>query len=517
VRRAALVLAPALFVAILLSPMPGLEPRAHRLAAVMAAVVVLWVTEALPMPVTALLGVAACVPLEIAPAKEAFAPFADPIMFLFIGSFILARAVFIHGLDRRFAFTVLSLRWVGARPSRILLAYGAVTAFISAWISNTATTAMMFPIGLSILAFLLEGNRTAGAPIDRRYATGMMLMTSFAASIGGLATPIGTPPNLIGMGFIRKELGVELPFLDWTLIGAPVVLCLFIILFFYLNFFCRAGVKEIQGSAEMLRREMEQLGPLTTGQRSALAAFLITATLWIVPGVIAVAWGEGSAAYQTWMRCLPEGVVAILGAVLLFLLPGGGGRRAMTWDEAVKIDWGVVLLYGGGFALGTLSSQTGLASALGREITRVLPVTQGFGLLVVSTVIAAIVSEVTSNTASARAGARRDDGIEPRLHAPCIDALQRDRVRLRPRAPYAHDALRRAPRRRRSCRGRYPGAGPRPHHPLKARAALRRAPSSPPRTERPEQGAAYPPSVFLKSSSGPKPHWKPLALPGSLG
>ena len=428
-RRAALLLAPALFVAILLSPMPGLEPKAHRLAAVMAAVVVLWVTEALPMPVTALLGVAVCVPLEVAPAKEAFAPFADPIMFLFIGSFILARALFIHGLDRRLAFTVLSLRWVGARPGRILLAFGAVTAFISAWISNTATTAMMFPIGLSILAFLLEGNRATGAPIDRRYATGMMLMTSFAASIGGLATPIGTPPNLIGMGFIRKELGVDLPFLNWTLIGAPVVLCLFIVLFLYLNFFCRAGVKEIPGSAEMLRSEREQLGPLTTGQRSALAAFLLTALLWIAPGIVAVLpppLGEDSAAYKALARCLPEGVVAILGAVLLFLLPGGGGRRAMTWDEAAKIDWGVVLLYGGGFALGTLSSQTGLAAAVGTEITRVLPVTQGFGLLVVATVVAALVSEVTSNTASANivvpvviavARAAGVDPLEPALGA----------------------------------------------------------------------------------------------------
>src|SRR3954471_1615520 len=136
--------------------MAGLSVAAHRLAAVLAAVVVLWVTEALPLPVTALLGAAACVVLQVAPAKEVFAPFADPLMFLFIGSFILARAIFLHGLDRRLAFGVLSMRGVGARPTRILIAFGAVTAFISAWISNTATTAMMFAIGLSILSFLFE-------------------------------------------------------------------------------------------------------------------------------------------------------------------------------------------------------------------------------------------------------------------------------------------------------------------------------------------------------------------------
>ena len=148
------VLAPAAFAGLLALPLPGLTPEAHRLAAVLAAVVVLWVTEALPLPVTALLGASACVLLQVAPAKEVFAPFADPLMFLFIGAFILARGIFLHGLDRRLAYAVLSLPWVGARPGRILLAFGAATALISAWISNTATTAMMFGIGMSILAAL---------------------------------------------------------------------------------------------------------------------------------------------------------------------------------------------------------------------------------------------------------------------------------------------------------------------------------------------------------------------------
>ena len=171
----------------------------------LGAVVVLWVTEALPLAVTALLGASVCVLLQVAPAKEVFAPFADPLMFLFIGAFILSRAIFLHGLDRRVAYAVLSLPWVGARPSRILLAFGAVTAFISWWISNTATTAMMFGIGLSILAALRAPGTSA--TIDPRYATGLMLMTSFAASIGGLATPVGTPPNVIGLGFIRSQIG----------------------------------------------------------------------------------------------------------------------------------------------------------------------------------------------------------------------------------------------------------------------------------------------------------------------
>ncbi|MDX6269526.1 MAG: solute carrier family 13 (sodium-dependent dicarboxylate transporter), er 2/3/5 [Acidobacteriota bacterium] len=403
VRRAAgFVLAPAVFILLLLLPLPALKPEAHRLAAVMAAVVILWVTEALPLPATALAGAAACVVLRVAPARDVFAPFADPLMFLFIGSFIIARAIFLHRLDRRLAFGVLSIKWVGARPGRILVAFGAVTAFISAWISNTATTAMMFAIGMAILAFLFDNEEAGGSKINRRYATGLMLMTSFAASIGGLATPIGTPPNVIGLGFIRQLVGVEFPFFKWAMIGTPVVIILFLYLSFYLNFLCPAGVSEIEGSREMLKRERERLGAWTRGQKSTLIAFLATVVLWVVPGFIALIAGDASAIYQAVNRRVPEAVAAIAGAMLLFLLPGDRrGARAITWDEAVKIDWGVVLLYGGGFALGVLSFQTGLAEAIGYGLTKHLPISGGLSLLFASTLVATLTSEATSNTASA--------------------------------------------------------------------------------------------------------------------
>ncbi len=396
-RRVGAVLAPAVFLLFLILPLEGLSPPAHRLAAVLAAVVVLWVTEALPLPVTALLGASACVVLQVAPAKEVFAPFADPLMFLFIGAFILARAIFIHGLDRRVAYAVLSLPWVAARPSRILLAFGAVTALISWWISNTATTAMMFGIGLSILA-AMRGSQSGS--IDPRYPTALMLMTSFAASIGGLATPVGTPPNVIGIGFIRSQLGVDISFLQWMLIGVPAVLLLFGILYVFLNAAAPAGVGELPTGAATIRRERELLGPWTRGQRSVAIAFGVTVALWVIPGVVAVAAGEGSPAYRALTQSLPEGVAALLGAMLLFVLPGDEGR-AISWKEAVQIDWGVVLLYGGGFALGVLSFQTGLAESLGRGLTGLLPIEGSFGLLTASVIAAVVLSETTSNTASA--------------------------------------------------------------------------------------------------------------------
>jgi solute carrier family 13 (sodium-dependent dicarboxylate transporter), member 2/3/5 len=396
--RVGAVLAPAAFLVFLALPMPGLSPAAHRLAAVLAAVVLLWVTEALPLAVTALLGAAACVVLQVAPAREVFAPFADPLMFLFIGAFILARAIFLHGLDRRVAYAVLSLPWVGARPARIMLAFGAVTALISAWVSNTATTAMMFGIGLSILAALRAPG--GGSTIDPRYATALMLMTSFAASIGGLATPVGTPPNVIGIGFIRSQVGVEIPFFSWMLIGVPAVVILFTLLYLYLNRMAPAGVRELPSGAELIRRERERLGPWTRGQRSVAVAFAVTVALWILPGIVAIVAGEKSAAYLTLTRSAPEGVAALFGAMLLFILPGNQGR-AITWPEAMQIDWGVVLLYGGGFALGVLSFQTGLAEAMGRGLTGLLPIEGSLGLLVASVVVAVILSETTSNTASA--------------------------------------------------------------------------------------------------------------------
>lgn len=418
-----------MFVLLLALPLGGLAPPAHRLAAVLAAVVILWITEALPLPVTALVGAATCVVLGVAPAKDVFAPFADPLMFLFIGAFILARAIFLYGLDRRVAYAVLSLPWVGASPSRILLAFGMVTASISAWISNTATTAMMFGIGLSILGTLRA--QPSQDAIDPRYATGLMLMTSFAASIGGLATPVGTPPNLIGLGFIRSLVGVEVSFFRWMLIGVPIVVVLFSFLYLHLNSVAPAGVKTLSAGAELIRRERERLGPWTRGQRSVALAFGVTVALWIVPGVVALVGGERSHAYQTLSRTIPEGVAAILGAMLLFVLPGDRGR-AITWEDAVQIDWGVVLLYGGGFALGVLSFSTGLAEALGRGLTGLLPVHGSLGMLIAAVLVAVLLSETTSNTASANmvvpvvislASAAGLDPFEPALGATMAASL----------------------------------------------------------------------------------------------
>lgn len=411
-KRAGFFLAPIVFLSLWFAELPGLTTAgkdgtlihnvpAHRLAAIMATTAVLWVCESVPLTISALAAASACVICGVAPPKEVFAPFADYIMFLFIGSFILARAVFIHGLNRRFAYGILGLPWIGARPSRILFGFGAVTAVLSAWISNTATTAMMFAIGMSILAVFFR-EQGSDKPLDRRYATGLMLMTSFAASIGGLATPIGTPPNMIGIGFIEGQLGVKFTFFEWMLIGTPIVAIMFFFMFGYLNYFCPAGVSEIRGGAEMLRERRQSLGPWTTSQKSTLFAFGLTVCLWVVPGVIFLIVGRGHPLYESVKETLNEGAVALVGAILLFLLPGDRDGRAINWNEASQIDWGIVLLYGGGFALGSLANSTGLAMAIGQGLEALLPLDSAFSMLVFGTVMAVIVSEATSNTASAQ-------------------------------------------------------------------------------------------------------------------
>jgi sodium-dependent dicarboxylate transporter 2/3/5 len=430
-KGAGFILAPIVFLAIWFAPLEGLrkpswedksKPRngaayfaapmavtaipvhndqAHRLAAIMATTAVLWVCESLPMTVTALLAAAACVMTGVGKPEEVFAPFASYIMFLFIGSFILARAVFIHGLDRRFAYGILANPLVGGRPERILFGFGLATAFMSAWISNTATTAMMFAIGMSILSVFFREGGPDGKKINPRFATGLMLMTSFAASIGGLCTPIGTPPNMIGIEKIRS-LNVEISFFQWSLLGFPLVAVLFLILYVYLNFFCKAGVAEIQGGAKFLHERRQALGAWTTSQKSTMFAFGLTVTLWILPGLVFLVYGESSEYYKAMKNPFNEGVVAILGACLLFLLPGDRDGRAINWNEASQIDWGIVLLYGGGFALGALMERTGLAAAIGRSMTTWLPLEGEFAMLVFATTIAVIVSEATSNTASAQ-------------------------------------------------------------------------------------------------------------------
>jgi sodium-dependent dicarboxylate transporter 2/3/5 len=397
-RTLGLFLGPALLVALIAAPLPIPAP-AHRLAGVLAMMVVFWVTEALPLAITAMLGPVLAVILGVAPVRTAFASFADPVIFVFIGGFILAEAMFVHGVDRRIAYTALSRPFVGSSATRILISYGAITMVLSMWMSNTATTAMMYPIGLSIAAHLAR----TGTQGSRQFALVAMLMTSFSASIGGIATPVGTPPNLIGIGMLERLTGVNITFFHWMALGVPAMLLMFLVIAVQFYFTGTRGVAVGHSSLDVVRDELKKLGPVTPGQRNVLIAFGCTVVLWVTPGIVALAGLDDSAFAQAYEQSMPESVAAMVGAFLLFLLPidWRARRFTLTWDEALKIDWGIVFLYGGGLAMGQLAFQTGLAEAMGRGITSWLPSQTTFALTVLFTAAAIVLSEATSNTAAA--------------------------------------------------------------------------------------------------------------------
>jgi len=401
-RTAGLFLAPAVFLILLFAPLGDIPVTAHRMAAVMGLVITLWLTEALPLAITAMLGPCVAVMLGVTTGRQALAPFADPIIFLFIGGFMLAQAMFVHGLDRRIAYSALAVKGVGTSAFRILLVYGAVCATMSMWISNTATTAMMFPIGLSIIAHLHRTATDQQAAV-RRFALAMMLMTSFAPSIGGMGTPVGTPPNLIGIGMLEKIVGVKVSFFAWMALGVPIVVLLFAYLVFQFYWSSSRQLRVTGDSTAMVQAELARLGPMTAAQRNVLIAFGVTVALWVTPGVLALAGLDQTAFARSYATSMPEGVAALMGAFLLFVLPVDWRERrfTLTWDEAVKIDWGIALLYGGGLALGELTFSTGLAQALGEGVTSWLPSQSTLALTVLFTAAAIIVSEAASNTASA--------------------------------------------------------------------------------------------------------------------
>jgi sodium-dependent dicarboxylate transporter 2/3/5 len=396
-KRAGLWAGPALAVIVFLLPLP-LTPSAHRMAALMAGVVIYWVTEAIPMPITALLAPVLAILLGLGKTETVLAAFGDKVIFVFIGSFLIARAMEIHRLDRRFAGWILSFPSVGKTPGRILGTVGAITAFLSMWISNTAATAMIFPIALGILSALPKGQ--AGT-----YATGMMLMVGFGASVGGIGTPIGTPPNLIGIGLIAKQTGHTISFFTWMALAVPLMLVMFAALYLLLFRLHPPPVSTFQGEGAEGDgwRGLPRSGAWTAGERNALAAFLVAVFLWILPGLLGMLYGGKSEGVKLFNARLPEGGVAILAAALLFILPTdrANGRFTLSWEEAAQIDWGTILLFGGGLALGNLMFETGLSRAIGEGFTTHFQIQSLWGITGVAILLGIIVSELTSNTASA--------------------------------------------------------------------------------------------------------------------
>jgi sodium-dependent dicarboxylate transporter 2/3/5 len=405
-RTVGLFLAPLLLIVVLLLPL-DLEQDQHTLAAVLALVICLWISEAVPIPVGGLIGIGLLVLLAVGPADEILAPFGSSTVFVFIGAFIIAQAMLEHGVARRFAFRMLAMPWVAKSTANTVIAFGLISAILSAFVSNTATVAMLLPTAIAILATLIglmqtrEGGRMD--PRRLRVATALMLMLAYGAGVGGLLTPIGSPPNLIGRGLIEEATDETITFAEWFISALPICLAMFVALAVVLLLLNKPEVKKLEGVAEYVAEERRKMGPLSVKERNTLIAFATAVTLWIVPGLVGIVAGDESSAYENVTDRLNEGVVAILAASLLFILPTDWKKRefTLTWGEASRIDWGTIVLFGSGIIFGAALQDTGLAETIGTSASESLGVTSSLAITVFAVILAIVISETTSNTASA--------------------------------------------------------------------------------------------------------------------
>jgi sodium-dependent dicarboxylate transporter 2/3/5 len=397
-RAAGLAVGPAAAAAVLALPLEGVGAEGRTLLAVFVWTVVYWVTEALPIPVTALLSSLLAILLGIAPARSVLAPYADPVIFLFVGSFMLAEATRATGLDRRLALTVLGVEAATRTPARLLGAVGLITCGLSLWMSNTATTAIMLPIGVGLLRALGE----VGEPARSPFPVGLLLMLTWASSVA-VGIPVGSPPNLIAIGMVRRLTEHRLTFFEWTAVTLPMTAVMLAVCWLILARRYDPGRALAAGTRGFVAAERAALGPWTPGERNTLAVFLLACGLWMLPGAVALVTSPEAALFRFLEARLPEPVVALLAAILLFVLPTDlrAGAFTLTWRQAARIDWGTILLFGGGLSLGHLMFETGLAEALGRGLVRLVGSESLWTLTAAAIVLGVLLSEASSNTASA--------------------------------------------------------------------------------------------------------------------
>ncbi len=368
-----------------------------------------WLTEAVEIEVTALLPIALFPILGILPLGKTTANYGADVIYLFLGGFVLARAISRWGLDRRIAFA--TLRLVGTRPRAIVAGLMGATAFLSMWVSNTATCAMMVPIVLSVIDVALRRRtgkgleETGGIPESdrdlRHFALSALLGVAYASSIGGLGTIVGSPPNGILVRYVEQVTGARVSFLDWMKIGLPVVV-VFLPLAWFLNakVMFRSRMGEIEGGQEYVRGEWARLGPLSRGERATLAVFLVTALLWMTAPLL----GKWEIGGSKPLAGLSDAGIAIAAAIALFVIPAdrASGKRVMEWSDAAKLPWGVLILFGGGLALASAIDANGAAAYLGSLAAGL----QGWPTWAVVLAVIALMtfmSEVTSNTAQVAA------------------------------------------------------------------------------------------------------------------
>lgn len=395
-QRIGLYAAPVLAFLVYLNPFSSLPASAHILSAILVWVVVSWATEAIPLAVTSLVGAALCVAMGLGSAREVLATFAHPIIFLFIGSFFLAEAFVVHGLDRRFAVWLLSRKKITSRPVLMFGAMGFATAFLSMWISNTASVAIMVPIALGLLS-TVRGSREELVS----HEPGVLLLLAYGSAAGGIATMIGTPPNIIGVGLLSQQAGIDIAFFDWMAIGLPLAVVLWLGIAAIL-FWLHPLPKTFPDLSDHLQRLRQQQAGWTRGQRNTCFALILAIACWIGPGILGIVLGRDSDLVTFINARLPKEMVPIFAAGLLFVLPLNfkAGEFTLSWSQAANISWGTILLFGGGLTFGHLMVQTHLAEIIGESLVALFGSNTLWTLTAVSIGTALVITEIVSNTAS---------------------------------------------------------------------------------------------------------------------
>lgn len=414
--RIGLLLGPLACLLLLLLPAPGaLSEAGWRTAAVTAFMAIWWITEAVPIPVTCLLPLALFPLLGVLDMGAAAAPYANELIFLFMGGFFIAAAMERTGLHRRIALTIVDA--VGTSPSRLVLGFMLATAFLSMWISNTATAAMMLPVALAVSEMLKPAGRT-GEPYP--FGISLMLGIAYGSSIGGIATLIGTPPNAVMAGAMQEFLGVQIGFGQWMMVGVPVAAVLLPVAWLLLTRVLYPPGLLIGDAERIIAAERSGLGPMSRAERIVATVFVLTAIAWIMREPKDLGWVQvpGIASFAPGVR---DSTIAIVASVILFSIPVNLKRAefVLDWTSGSRIAWGVLLLFGGGLSVARAMDESGLATWIGSGVTALESV-PFWVLIAAATTLIVFLTEITSNAATATMAMPVMAGAAAALDQPAI-------------------------------------------------------------------------------------------------
>ena len=388
VKKIGLVFGPLVFFALRYTPLFSLPNEALLVVALATWMIIWWITEAVSISVTALL------PLVIYPlsglmgVNEVGANYGSSIVFLFFGGFVLALALEKVNLHRRIALSIIHR--TGTTPNRVILGFMLATGFLSMWISNTASTVVMLPIGLSVIQLLVQSDFEFKAN-EQRFSLSIMLGIAFSANAGGIATVIGTPPNSVLIGLLENEYNIQISFFKWMLIGLPFSLCLIGLIYFLFTqvLFSNTGIV-FKTDEDVISKQLEELGPLRGDEKHVLVVFALMVFFWVFRTLIN--------SYIPTLG-LTDTIISVGGAIALFSIPSDfrNDRFILDWKDTQRLAWGILILFGGGLALAKGMAQTGIVSA----ITDVISQADFNVLLTVSLLIALMLfmTELMSNVA----------------------------------------------------------------------------------------------------------------------